>query len=90
MDKEKYIDKEEQEFIDSYNKDEWKAIPLKDQEIYINAAKKSQLKSRRINIRLTEKDYNDIQIKAMEEGIPYQTLISSIIHKYNKGTLKED
>jgi predicted DNA binding CopG/RHH family protein len=46
------------------------------------------LKSKRINIRLTEKDYHDIQVKAMEEGIHYQTLISSIIHKFNKGELK--
>jgi len=37
---------------------------------------------------LTTKDYNDIQLKAIKEGIPYQTLISSIIHKYNKGELK--
>lgn len=48
------------------------------------------LKKRRINIRLTKKDFKDIQVKAMEEGIPYQTLISSIIHKYNKGELKTD
>ena len=42
-----------------------------------------------MNIRLTEKDYRDIQIKAMEEGVPYQTLTSSIIHKCNKGELKK-
>ncbi len=45
-------------------------------------------KNKRINIRLTSKDYYDIQLKAVEEGIPYQTLISSLIHKYNKGELK--
>ena len=54
------------------------------------AAKNSTLKNKRINIRLTEKDYHDIQVKAMEEGVPYQTLISSIIHKYNRAELKSD
>jgi len=48
------------------------------------------LKNIRLNIRLTEKDFSDIQVKEMEEGIPYQTLISNIIHKYNIGELKTD
>ena len=84
----KYIDNEEKELVESYEKGEWKSIKKKDQKIYEKAAKASIAKTKRINIRLTPKDYNDIQIKAIEEGIPYQTLISSIIHKYNKGELK--
>ena len=83
----KYLDKEEKELIESYNKDEWKPIK-KNKSIYINAAKESMAKNKRINIRLTTKDYYDIQVKAAEEGLPYQTLISSLIHKYNKGKLK--
>lgn len=85
-----YINKEEKDIIESYNRDEWvSALDEKKAEIK-EAAKNSTLKNKRINIRLTEKDYHDIQIKAMEEGVPYQTLISSIIHKYNKGKLKTD
>ncbi len=84
----KYIDKEEKELIESYDKGEWKSIKKKDQKVYVKAAKESISKNKRINIRLTTKDYHDIQVKAIEEGIPYQTLISSIIHKYNKGKLK--
>ncbi len=84
----KYIDKEEKEIIESYDKGEWKSIKKKDQKVYVKAAKESISKNKRINIRLTTKDYHDIQVKAIEEGIPYQTLISSIIHKYNKGKLK--
>ena len=84
----KYLDKEERDLIESYNKGEWKPIKKKDQKVYEKAAKESITKSKRINIRLTPKDYHDIQVKAVEEGIPYQTLISSIIHKYNKGELK--
>ena len=51
------------------------------------AARNTLKKDKRINLRLTQKDYQQIQIKAIEEGIPYQTLISSIIHKYLNGSL---
>jgi len=84
----KYLDKEEKELMESYGKGEWKPIKKKDQKVYVKAAKESISKNKRINIRLTTKDYHDIQVKAIEEGIPYQTLISSIIHKYNKGKLR--
>lgn len=84
----KYIDKEEKELIESYNKGEWKSAKNKNNRKYVESAKASVTKSKRINIRLTTKDLYDIQAKAIEEGIPYQTLISSIIHKYNKGKLK--
>ncbi|MEX0845193.1 MAG: hypothetical protein WD022_07915, partial [Balneolaceae bacterium] len=82
-----YLDKEEKELIESIENDEWSSVGKEEQDIFAKAAKASATKSKRINIRLTEKDYHDIQAKAMEEGIPYQTLISSIIHKYNKGKL---
>jgi len=83
----KYIDKEEKELIESYKKGEWTPVKKRNQKVYAQAAKESMAKNKRINIRLTSKDYYDIQIKAVEEGIPYQTLISSLIHKYNKGQL---
>ncbi len=84
----KYLDKEEKDIIESYNKGEWVSTKKKDQNVFVKAAKASVTKSKRINIRLTSKDFYDIQAKALEEGIPYQTIISSIIHKYNKGKLK--
>ncbi|MBL1213926.1 MAG: antitoxin [Ignavibacteriae bacterium] len=84
----KYLDKDEKELVNSFEKGEWKPVKKKSQKAYVEAAKESMAKSKRINIRLTSKDYHDIQVKAIEEGIPYQTLISSIIHKYNKGELK--
>jgi len=84
----KYLDKEEKEFIESYENGEWKAIKKKNNKVYLKAAKESISKNKRINIRLTPKDYHDIQVKAIEEGIPYQTLISCLIHNYNKGELK--
>jgi predicted DNA binding CopG/RHH family protein len=84
----KYLDKEEKDLIDSFKKGEWQSVKKKNRKIYEKAAKDSIAKNKRINIRLTTKDYHSIQVKAVEEGIPYQTLISSIIHKYNKGELK--
>ena len=85
-----YLDNEEKKIIESYEKGEWEPVSKEERQNYVEAAKKSMAKSKRINIRLTPKDYYDIQVKAMEEGIPYQTLISSIIHKYNKGELKSE
>jgi predicted DNA binding CopG/RHH family protein len=83
-----YLDKEEKDLIESYKEGEWKEAKRKNKKVYVKAAKYSISKNKRINIRLTTKDYLNIQVKALEEGIPYQTLISSIIHKYNKGELK--
>jgi len=83
-----YHDKQEKEIMESYDRDEWVSVSKSKKAEIEEAADNSTKKSKRINIRLTEKDYRDIQIKAMEEGVPYQTLISSIIHKYNKGDLK--
>lgn len=82
------MDKYEKELLESIENDEW--IPVRNQkkskELAIAAATNTLKKNKRINLRLTEKDYKQIQIKAIEEGIPYQTLISSIIHKYLSGS----
>ncbi|MDC9715502.1 MAG: hypothetical protein PSN36_06790 [Gammaproteobacteria bacterium] len=51
------------------------------------SAKNTFKKDKRINIRLASNDLTNIQIKAAKEGLPYQTLISSIIHKYVDGEL---
>ena len=53
------------------------------------AAKATGLKDQRINIRLSGADLQAIRTRAMQEGIPYQTLISSVLHKYVSGTLLE-
>ncbi|MCF6271191.1 MAG: hypothetical protein L3J41_15880 [Melioribacteraceae bacterium] len=86
----KYLDKEEKELIESFEKGEWISVDNLEKEIEDAKAiaKNSIKKNKRINIRLTEQDYNNIKVQAMEEGLPYQTLISSIIHKYTMGKLK--
>jgi predicted DNA binding CopG/RHH family protein len=53
------------------------------------AARATAIKDRRVNIRLSSGDLGDIQVKALEQGIPYQTLIASVLHKYVTGRLAE-
>ena len=53
------------------------------------AARATAIKDRRVNIRLSAGDLQDIQVKALAEGMPYQTLIASILHKYVTGRLEE-
>lgn len=85
------IDQEEKELLRSLENDEWQ--PVKnfkgEKEKAITAARNTLRKDKRINLRLSQKDYHQIQIKAIEEGIPYQTLISSLVHKYLNGSLTQ-
>lgn len=83
------LDKEESDLMKSIENDEWQSVKdLKQQKkAAVEAARNTLIKDKRINLRLSQKDYHEIQIKAVEEGIPYQTLISSIIHKYLNGSL---
>jgi predicted DNA binding CopG/RHH family protein len=53
------------------------------------AARATAIKDRRVNIRMSSGDLQDIQIKALEEGLPYQTLIASVLHKYVTGRLAD-
>jgi len=81
--------KEEQELIASVERGEWK--PVKDMEKEIARhrliARETMKKDQRINVRLTQHDLVGLKTKAAHEGIPYQTLVASIIHKYVSGQL---
>ncbi len=83
------IDQEEKELMESIERDEWHPVKniVQEKKKAIAAARNTLRKDKRINLRLTQKDYHQMQIKAIEEGIPYQTLISSIVHKYLNGSL---
>ena len=83
------LDKEERDLMESIEHDEWRRVKniKQEKEKAMAAARNTLKKDKRINLRLTQKDYHQIQIKAIEEGIPYQTLISSVIHKYLNGAL---
>ena len=84
------ISKDEKELLRSVEGGEWESIPDLKNELkrYQVIAKNSLKKDQRINIRLASKDLMGLQTKAMQEGLPYQTLISSVLHKYVTGRLK--
>ena len=83
------LDKEESDLMKSLENQEWQSVKDLEQQkqAAVEAARNTLKKDKRINLRLSPKDYHEIQIRAVEEGIPYQTLISSIIHKYLNGLL---
>jgi predicted DNA binding CopG/RHH family protein len=82
-------DKEEKAIIDAYGKGKMKLLTPSRKEIEAIrvTARKTLVKNKRITIRLYDHDYQGIQKKAMEMGVPYQTLISGIIHRYIEGEL---
>ncbi len=82
-------DKEEKNILDAFNGGKMKlSTPSRKEIENIKAiAKNTFKKDKRITIRLYDHDYKGIQKKAMEMGIPYQTLISGIIHRYIEGEL---
>ena len=84
------IDHEESELLQAFEQGELKSIASKSELAKFKAAARATgLKDRRVNIRLSSGDLSDIQVKALEEGIPYQTLIASVLHKYVTGRLTE-
>lgn len=87
----KKTDKFEKELEDAYDKGELVSErPSKaEKEKFKAAAQATFVKDRRVNIRLSSPDLMDIQARAMEEGIPYQTLIASVLHKFVSGRLIE-
>jgi predicted DNA binding CopG/RHH family protein len=86
--KRKYkLDKEEKEILKSYEKGELKSVPNLVEEIskaqeYARNTMRLLRKTKRINIRISAMDLAGIQTIAAEEGLPYQSLISSVLHKY--------
>ena len=87
----KKLDEFEKDILTAYEKGELKSTsPSKtDLTKFKAAATATFIKDRRINIRLSSPDLMDIQARALEEGIPYQTFIASVLHKYASGRLFE-
>ena len=82
-------DKEEKDVLDAYESGNMKLSSPSKKEIEIikGIAKNTFKKDKRITIRLYDHDFKGIQKKALEMGIPYQTLISGLIHRYIEGEL---
>ncbi|MDR5860425.1 MULTISPECIES: hypothetical protein [Halomonas] len=86
------LDKEERELLEAFEEGELKRVPdaERTQQRHQQYAEAMFKKDARINIRLSSRDLRGLQKKALAEGIPYQTLVASILHKYVEGRLHED
>src|SRR3982751_252671 len=83
-------DSYEVEVLSAFETGKLKSVATKAELAKIKAAARATaIKDRRVNIRLSSGDLSDIQAKALEEGVPYQTLIASVLHKYVTGRLAE-
>ncbi len=85
------LDAAEKDMLGSVERGEWRkaAGGKRDRKRYVAYATATFRKDRRLNIRLSSKDLEAIQKRALAEGLPYQTLIASLLHKYASGRLIE-
>jgi len=84
----KYIDQEEKELIESLHSEDWVPNPDKSiNKVYEEYARNSFQFKNKIEINLSDRDIEKIKIKAIQEGIPYQSIISLLIHRYNEGKI---
>ena len=84
------LDKYEEEVLAAFESEALLSIATKeDLEQIRESARATATKDQRINIRLSAGDLRDIQVRAMQEGMPYQTFIASVLHKYVTGRLAE-
>jgi predicted DNA binding CopG/RHH family protein len=85
------LDGDEKEILESVERGEWRSVKGVKGDVgrYSRYARETFRKDRRLNIRISSRDLEAIQKRALEEGLPYQTLISSLLHKYASGRLRE-
>lgn len=85
------LDQEEQEILNAFEKGELK--PVRNSAALLArlraAARNTIKKDKRVNIRISTKDLTELQVLAIQDGIPYQTLLSSVLHKYASGRFRE-
>ncbi len=84
------LDKDEKQLLKAFEAGEFESVltPARKKQIQ-EAATRTFKKDKRINIRISRRDLDAIQKRALVEGIPYQTLVSSILHKYVSGSLHD-
>lgn len=84
------VSKEEQELLDAVETGQFESVLTESRRKELEAiADNTSKKDKRINIRISNRDLTAIQSRALREGVPYQTFVSSIIHKYISGSLKD-
>ncbi|MFZ1803685.1 MAG: hypothetical protein WAU05_07155 [Nitrospira sp.] len=81
----------EREILASFEQGEWRSVRNQKGEISrIRASAAATLrKNKRVNIRISSLDLEGLQARAAEEGVPYQTLMASVLHKFVSGRLVE-
>lgn len=82
---------EERDILEPFEQGDLRSAPgaAREVEVARQAARNTFNKTKRVNLRVTERDFKLAHSRAREEGIPYQTLLSSVIHKYLAGRLTE-
>ena len=85
------LDSEENELIESIRRDEWEEAKdvRKIKKQALEYAEATAKKDKRMNIRISERDLRNLKRKALEEGIPYQTMVSMVLDKYLTGRFSE-
>ena len=85
------LNKEEKDILDSYERGEWRSVKNLKGEIrkHKEYARQTLRKDKRVNIRISSMVLEELQTRAVEDGMPYQTLISSILHRFVTGRLIE-
>ena len=84
------LSKEEKEILKDFEAGEFKSVlTTKRKKAIQSSAEETFKKDKRINIRISSRDLESLQRRALEEGIPYQTLVSSVLHKYVSGSLRD-
>lgn len=86
-----YLDEEERQLIESMEAEDWRpvgdtATAIAEAQAYARATLR---KDRRMNVRISERDLHGLKTRAAEEGVPYQTLVTMVLHKYVAGRLVE-
>lgn len=86
-----YMDPEEKELIESMEADEWTSVAelQASLEQAQSIARSTLRKGKRMNVRISERDMRMLKVRAMEAGIPYQSLVTMVLHKYVTGHLRE-
>ena len=84
------LSKDEKVILKDFEAGEFKSVLTPKRKKALQAAAEETIKkNKRINIRISERDLKALQCRVLEEGIPYQTLVSSILHKYISGSLQD-
>jgi predicted DNA binding CopG/RHH family protein len=80
---------EEKDILDSYERGEWVSAKNLESEKkrFREYARATLRKDKRVNIRISHRDLSELQRKALHEGLPYQTFISSLLHKFVNGSM---